>query len=129
MPRPFRYPNDEVATVVTSPTTCQRGQSHVTVLARAKTAVVAPGRGMTGQRGICKKPRTSAADGPAGDAPLPAPVPIRSGGCRPPLDLMLEDHAFEEGLDDLLLGGGELRDRLELKAEVLVGPSLLLVEE
>jgi hypothetical protein len=45
------------------------------------------------------------------------------------LGLVGEDEAVEDALDEVLVPGGELRDRFRLQAEVVVGSALVLVED
>lgn len=42
---------------------------------------------------------------------------------------MLEDHAFEQGADDLLVLWRHARDGLEVQAQVVAGAALVLIEQ
>ena len=46
-----------------------------------------------------------------------------SGG--PAFSFVLEDHAFEQCLDDLLFFGCKLRDGFELEAKIAIGAALI----
>jgi hypothetical protein len=45
------------------------------------------------------------------------------------LGLVGENEAVEDALDEVLVPGGELRDRFELQPEAVVGSALVLVED
>ena len=45
------------------------------------------------------------------------------------LGLVLDDHSLQQGLDDPLLLGRHVRDRLELKPQRLIGPPFLRSED
>ena len=51
------------------------------------------------------------------------------GAALEPSRIVLEDHAFEQGADDLLILGRHARNGLEVQSQVVAGAAFVLIEQ